>query len=291
MGPNLPIGALVLIAVGVVLLLQTTGAVDWGLWARLWPFWPVILIAIGVNILLGRRAPWLASGIVLLLFLGAIGGAVALSSTNVGRVTSWESFALDGTASAEARVSFGAGSMIVSALPPGSPSLMEGTFRTPGGEADVRLTRSGDRATLRISMPSRRWYRPSTDAEWTIAFARTPRLAIELDGGAADMKLDLRELKVGSLDMDIGAADVDVALPAAAGLTDVAVDAGASDITLIVPEGVAARITRSSGLTSFNVDEARFPKSGAGYETPGYLSAQNRVDIHLNIGAASVTVR
>ncbi len=56
---GIPMFAIVLIIAGVVLLLQTTGVVSWGLWANLWRFWPIIIIAIGTNIFLGRRVWWL----------------------------------------------------------------------------------------------------------------------------------------------------------------------------------------------------------------------------------------
>ena len=52
---GIPTGAIILVIVGVVLLLQTTGVVSWDLWLNLWRFWPVLIIAIGINVFLGRR--------------------------------------------------------------------------------------------------------------------------------------------------------------------------------------------------------------------------------------------
>jgi hypothetical protein len=43
----LPLGGLLLVAVGVLLLLQTIGVVPWGLWLELWRFWPVLLVVAG----------------------------------------------------------------------------------------------------------------------------------------------------------------------------------------------------------------------------------------------------
>ena len=50
------VGPTILIGAGAVLLLNTTGLVDWDIWAIMWRLWPVILIAIGLDILIGRRS-------------------------------------------------------------------------------------------------------------------------------------------------------------------------------------------------------------------------------------------
>lgn len=43
-----------MIALGVLLLLQNFGILDWG---SLWKFWPVILVALGISMLLPRQKP------------------------------------------------------------------------------------------------------------------------------------------------------------------------------------------------------------------------------------------
>lgn len=40
-----------LIAVGVVLLLNTLGILDWSIWNRIWPLWPVLVVLAGVRLL------------------------------------------------------------------------------------------------------------------------------------------------------------------------------------------------------------------------------------------------
>lgn len=47
-------GGIVLIAIGVLLLLQNFGILDW---SSLWKFWPVILVAVGISMLLPKRLP------------------------------------------------------------------------------------------------------------------------------------------------------------------------------------------------------------------------------------------
>ena len=80
-------------------------------------------------------------------------------------------------------------------------------------------------------------------------------------------------------------------LPLAAGASDVRAEAGAASLTFIVPTGVAARIRSKMALGSNQVDEARFPRMGDGYQSTDYATAENRVDLDIQGGVGSVRVR
>lgn len=49
-----PIGAFILIAFGILLLLNNFGVVSIDIWRQIWQFWPLILILAGVQLILGR---------------------------------------------------------------------------------------------------------------------------------------------------------------------------------------------------------------------------------------------
>ena len=76
---GVPIAALLLIAAGVTLLLQNMGIVRWELWLEIWRFWPLVLIAIGVSLVFGRRLPWLSTLIFAALIAGAFAGAAFMA--------------------------------------------------------------------------------------------------------------------------------------------------------------------------------------------------------------------
>jgi hypothetical protein len=61
------IGALLLITLGILFLLNNFGVISWEVWNDLWRFWPVILILIGLELLAGKSR--LASFIVFLIGL------------------------------------------------------------------------------------------------------------------------------------------------------------------------------------------------------------------------------
>jgi hypothetical protein len=107
------------------------------------------------------------------------------------------------------------------------------------------------------------------------------------------LNLDKQEAVIHALveGCSVGAADLRLELPAAAGTVRANVNGGAADINIVIPEGVEATITKSFALSSVDVDGRRFPKFGDIYESPGYDSAENRVELPVNVGAANVTIR
>ncbi|MBI4337300.1 MAG: hypothetical protein HY683_05680 [Chloroflexi bacterium] len=287
----MPVVAVILVVLGVVLLLQTTGVISWQLWRNLWRFWPVVLIIIGLNIFLQPRTPWLAALLVLLLAVGSVAGAYALTVRGSGSKVTDYTQPLDGMRAANVKIEFGAGRLTVRSLPPDSLNLVEGHLETPGSAARVDFERSGDSGALRFRMPGTRVLGGGSNTQWDVALARSPALALDLNGGAAKIKLDLRDLQVTDVDIDIGAADLEVVMPANAGHVDATVNAGAARVTVIVPQGVASRITRSVGLSSFKVDTSRFPKDDGAYVSPDYSTAKDRVAVEFRGGALSVEVR
>ncbi|MBE0650203.1 MAG: hypothetical protein IH595_05115 [Bacteroidales bacterium] len=106
---------------------------------------------------------------------------------------------------------------------------------------------------------------------------------INLNAGASQLNFDLSPYKVKSFDMDGGAGSFDVTLGNLYPDTRVTLDAGASSITLRVPESSGCDLQLSSVLSDKNM--SGFHKLGDGhYQTDNYDSAKNK--IHLNIDAA-----
>jgi hypothetical protein len=69
------------------------------------------------------------------------------------------------------------------------------------------------------------------------------------------------------------------------------VEAGAASVEFQIPPNVAARITSDTGLADVSIDKNRFPQTGAGYESPDYGVAVDRIDLRIKGGVASFAVR
>jgi hypothetical protein len=308
--------ALVLIALGVLLLLRETveswrdvsvGALvliaigAWLLLARPWygPFFvgrfvvPAALIAIGVVILLRDLRVLPGDFSVAPVVLIAIGAAILIAALPRVQGASPPILAhaipYEGESSARVEIHHAAGRLVVG--PMEDPAkLLEGTFA--GGVApDVRRGADRVEVTLRQRFGSwRGWGRGGARGfEWAVSLNRNVPLSLDVRSGASSARLELKDLDLRELDLQTGASQADLVLPER-GHTAARVKAGAAQVRIRIPPGVAARIRTRRGLASVGVDTTRFPPHADGYRSPDYDAAENRVDLDIEAGAADVSV-
>ncbi len=252
---------LLLIAAGTLLLLSTTGNLGIEPADLVSTWWPVAVIALGLWLLLGALLP------------GSRGGDVTLE------------LPLDGATSARVKVGFGGGELEIGKGRSGL--LVDAAFEGMPARYDLR---GPGNVSLSVDSPGG-WPWWDRTPNWRIGLPAEVPLDLELGSGAAKVRLELGDLQVRSLKIGTGASDTRVRLPRAAGETRVRAESGAASMTFEVPDGVAARIRSKMALGSTRVDENRFPRSAAGWETPGYETAQNRVELEISGGVGSAEVR
>jgi len=289
---------LILISAGVIFLLNNMVLLSWDVWDTLWRMWPVLLIAIGLDILLGRRSA-LGALIALVLIAVLIGGAVWFAVTQVplftGQALTTNQIAqqLGDATSADVQISFSAGSLRIGALKD-SGSLIEGTIGAGPGEtiaSDYHVDGSAARYQLKSQgvsfMPfGRRKY----DQSWNLDLSSSVPMTLHVSTGVGEASLDLSGLQVTELDVNSGVGLTQVQLPAR-GQVRAKVSGGIGQVVVTIPEGMAARIHGSAGLGGLTV-ASRFTSQGGGqYVSPNYAAAQDRVDLNISGGIGEVVVR
>lgn len=301
---------LILIFIGVVILLQNTGYLPPNFWVNLWRLWPLVLVLVGIELLFAHRIPWLALAGLAAVVL--VGGAVV---TNMGAgissppgptpvpASNVVQTDLQGATQAAVTVRFGAGQLVVGPIENPQPSaLAVMNYQGPAQMAPTpRYTPvSGGVGQLEYQATSRDGpsFPPFADPRSDQARMQldlsplVPIASANIQTGATDAHLDLSDLHVSTLDMSIGAATAWVRFPEASGLTTAHISGGASTITLEIPDGVAAQIQHQGGLSTLNVDQSRFPQANDGvYRSPDYDTAANRVDLVIETGVTTITVR
>ena len=68
------------------------------------------------------------------------------------------------------------------------------------------------------------------------------------------------------------------------------VNGGVGQITIEIPDGMAARIDVSRGIGNVSVAD-RYEREGDSYVTRDWRSNENRVDLQVEVGIGQVTVR
>lgn len=254
---------LILIVVGALFLARNYVAIDFRL------LWPLFIIAFGVYILIGRT--W--------------GSSARSESEQV-------SVPLDGAKKAFVKIEHGAGRVRISGAAK-MGQMLEGRFDA------MRLSSHKDGASLSVKLKtdvedSVFWFFPwnwnRSRREWDFSLSPDVPISLKVETGASDNQLDLSELQVVDLDLDTGASSTTIVLPKKAGHTKADISAGAASIDITIPKGVAARIRAEAGVGSINVDQKRFPRSGKTYESENYATAENTVDLRVQVGVTSVDI-
>jgi hypothetical protein len=89
-------------------------------------------------------------------------------------------------------------------------------------------------------------------------------------------------------------------VPKPSGDIAIRMNGGASNIVIVVPDGVEARIATTGGLLSLRSDNTRLGSGGgtggcvacgSSVDTSGYSAARARVTITISAGASSIVVR
>ncbi|HUQ41210.1 MAG TPA: DUF5668 domain-containing protein [Candidatus Limnocylindrales bacterium] len=258
--------------------------------------WPLILIIVGIDMAIGSRWPAAALGADLLIVAAGI-ALVALGPSSPLGVAPFFGGAADGTGTNTVdvarsdvktlalRVTAGAGTVELRGQ---SGALVH----AESDREDLRLrsaTRTGDREDVRVDQGAGGGFRigPATSSHVKMQVANDVPTSLILDGGAGEFTIDASDIKLTDARVSVGAASLHVVLPRPTGDVSFTISAGASSISIEIPDGVEARITTSGGLTSTHVENSRV----LGSQTTGYASATDRVTIRISAGATSITIR
>ncbi|MDQ5823209.1 MAG: DUF5668 domain-containing protein [Chloroflexota bacterium] len=295
------LGPLLLISAGVLFLLNNLGVVPWTIWETLGRLWPLILIAIGIDLVVGRRSP----AISLLLVLAVVGTGAAIVYANSG-------FTAPGTLAsaplnirmnnadwANVHVDMGVGNLTLGSMSGEADLLATGNldYYENRGAPHMDVSESGGAAEVEISEPSggwhfvSNWFNGGRSPGWEINLNERVPIGLDVDAGTGNMTLNLERLQLRSLTVDSGTGNTSITLPATAYNTTVEIDGGTGNLELFVPEGLEARIEVDSGIGNTTVDP-RFSSQGEDtYESRDYDTAANKVTIKIDHGVGNLNIR
>jgi hypothetical protein len=289
-------GPAILIALGVVFLLNNLGYLGWGVWEALVRLWPLLLIAIGLDLLIGRRSI-LGSALVVVLVLAALGLAIWWTGYWVpaGMAITSETISqpLGAARRADLDIALGVGRLNLGSLAE-SDNLIEGTIARASGQQVVQdFSVNGDSATFKLHSRAA-WpfpFREQSGArvEWNLLASRAIPLRLHIDTGAGQATLDLARLQIADLDINIGVGQTTLTLPQQ-GQVRARINGGVGETVVIIPTGMAARIEATTGLGQVQVI-GNYQREGKVSTSAGYDSAANRVDLVVSGGVGSITVR
>jgi len=280
-----------MIGLGVIFLLNNFGYLLLDVWQVILSLWPVVLIAIGFDILIGRRS-WFLSLVGVVVVLAILVGSIGLMSGKAYASAGQEiSYPLEGVERAEMDFDIPVGTVAFKAstepdvllsgkVPQGGGVTVQDQFLVQDGTAALKLSADGSFVSI-----------PGVTSAYRWEFLAAPDVPLELkfSQGVGSVNLDLTRLSLTDLNTSLGAGQITVLLPEDQSFS-AHLSGGMGQLAVIVPENVGVRITSGTALAAFSVPDS-YERDGDVYTSPNYSSATDQVNIELDLAIGSVIVK
>lgn len=302
------------VIVGAIPLAVTQGWISRGVIDGSWRLWPLILVGLGIGILLRRTQAAFLGGLVVAVTVGyisggflAVGPSFAINCSGSGTPATFAT--TQGSFSGTAEVSFvlGCGTLDVTTASGTGWSLAAGNTANVAPSidqgADHLTVRSGNR-------DSAAWLGNPGRDDWRATLPTDPNLGLDFEVDAGDATINLPSARVNGLSLSVnaGSATVNLQSTSISGFS-ASVNAGSADITLpgtsnmsgslsvnagsanvCSAAGVGLRITSSEALASTNFGSMGLVQNGNTWQSPGYDTANYRIDLSVSVNLGSVTL-
>lgn len=301
-----------LISIGVLLVLNNLNLVEFGFnWHRFGDFWPLILIAMGLTSLAksAKINPWISNSLLALVISIFLYNTIEIGDHNKESF-SWsnnreldekvadQSFTLpldSGINSATFELNGGASEFRISDT---TNNLFDAKSHLNVGEYTLEKVNEGSSESIKMLLNDQEGVKGKfdiDDSHWDsyVDVKLNPDILwdFKFQLGAGDVDFDLSKFKISSLDMNAGAASVDLKLSSLAPTTDVKIDAGATDIKIYVPKDAKCTLKLNTVLSS--KEFIGFNDKGDGtYESENFAESKgNLITISLDAGVSNVEIK
>jgi predicted membrane protein len=312
------VGAIFLILLGLIFLLNNFGVLPWSVWSILWRFWPIIFILWGLQAIFGRsRFSRLIVGLISLIVVLFI-LALVVSANNqqindwVKRyLPSWDTTKVlrqgekvetkKSIASTEyptvskrtVKAELGLGKLVLNDSTEAVIANLVAKHSTTFGVPKFEHSLSGQNLEVELSQSDKfgGWFNGFSELRYELSLGMPELLTdldLELGTGAAELKL--KTLRVDKVTIEVGTGSVDVDFSAASVPTsEIKLAVGTGSIAIRLPKEVGLAIKHEVGLGGFSVDNNKLKGDGE-YKTSNYDTATVKVAIRGEVGTGSISV-
>ncbi len=315
-------GAIFMVSLGILFLLNTTNAVPWSIWLHILRFWPIILILAGIKIILpDNRIGQIVYPIIYTLFIILIGASsyffvmnkpipfvpegITHCFFNECRAAQDESLTQDDVyvhatdytevTSRNLDITIAASKLILGDEKNDyflhSQSEFFNKNDKPTLETELRdsvLTTTFDNTTVRHYGL---WNFKTPEYTLTLGQETIPTtVSIELGAGEGIVDFDSTNLK--EINTTVGAGSLDITLGLASIPETISMEVGAGEIKLTVPEEVGIMVSYDLGVGSIQLDSTSIEGVGknTSYKSSNYDTSEKKILITVSVGVGSLVI-
>lgn len=289
----------IFICCGIVFLLNTLDYVSWSVWFKILSLWPVLLIAIGVELIFKKTFLSFLAILSPILMILAILGPVYFSYGEWTRGVSWAKNYewkipfKEEIKKAKVTVEFKAGELQIKS---DTLNLINANLDYWNKEPACDYTFSDLDSTVRIRIKAgkKEWsdwvWKGWREHEWDISLHPNIPLDLELECKASDADLNLSDLKIDALSLILKASDLRVKFGKRESIK-CRLDSDASHIRILIPEESGIKIESEANLTSteFSGDLSIYHEDDR-YESANFESSPYKIDLFLEGSVSTLEV-
>lgn len=274
---------IVLTGLGVIFLLSNFSIIRIPVWTALVSLWPILLIAVGLNLVIGRARGWWSPVLGSVLGLLVIGAIVfmALRQPGVAANTVQVDYPSANVQTVDGTIEMTAGKLVLSTQPD-SASLIKGQVQLSSGELlDKTFNAKPDAVySLHSHGGNYVYVNDSGNYVWQLALDGSLPTSLNLKAAAGTIEADLSKADLTSLDVNLAAGKIMLAVPQN-GMYKANVENAVGEVVICVPDNLAITINLDTAVSATNF-EAGISKTGtaaAGTAVTAELTVKNPVGV------------
>jgi len=288
------VGGVFLIGLGTVFTLANLGYLAIPVWQLIFRLWPVLLIAVGLDLVLGKRSIW-ASIAGLVLVLAILAGALVVLGVRVelSQATASEgvSQALGDVSEARVLIAPAAGDLRLSAMDNPEQLLMGRIASSRIRHVAQDYSERGGRANLVLRETGTGFYPLSAKETWMwdVSVTTAVPLVLDLNLGAGNIQADLAALQLEGLNVDLGVGRIELVVPQR-GSFAAQVEAAIGQIVVYIPQGTAVKINTDTVFVALDMPDSYQQQNGA-YTSPEFDDRAEHIELNLGLVFGSIVVK
>ena len=284
---NKVFGGLVLIVLGILLLLINLGYLSFDIFFSIFELWPLILIAIGVNIIFknNQTVSYITWGLVILIIIIHTIYTQGASNSNID---SRDNIVIE----KHAKTKYGELDLEIGATEIRLDSTDQNLLSVDiiGRQLDYKDDYKNNYEIAIIDIETRMLRsirRQNFNSIYNFYLNEDVIWDLNFDVGAIAGEIDLEDIPVKYIDLNTGAADLTFILGDKHDL-DFDIDTGASDLSFIFPEDAGLKIKMDIALSDTNISDLDLIHRGDYYISQDYDNANVVINLDIDMGLGNI---
>ena len=287
------VGPFILVGIGILFLLNNLGLIEINFWRLAATLWPVALIGVGLDMLIGRRS---TAGSLLALLLTAIfliGGAIYVGvgpgAVAPGEVTEIR-YAPGSVSEADIHIATSTGRLTLGSMADGGV-LVEGTVRLAGQEKLVEEQKSENgKAFYRLGSEGVGVVGLSgNESLWDLRLNGEVETQLEVSTGVGEVELHLERLRLTTLKADLGIGATTITLPRSGVFTG-SISGGIGKLVIRVPDSLAIRLQVKTGIGQVQMGDGFIESGDKVYLSKAAQGTGAKATLEVSSGIGQVVV-